>query len=61
VHVQLIGEIVDVKAEEEVLDASGQPDMTKVLPLVYSPSNRTYYGIGAEIGKGFDIGKELMK
>jgi flavin reductase (DIM6/NTAB) family NADH-FMN oxidoreductase RutF len=61
VHVQLIGEIVDVKADENVLDASGQPDMMKVLPLVYSPSNRTYYGIGAEVGKGFDIGKELMK
>lgn len=61
VHTQFIGQIVDVKAEEEVLDGNGVPDATKVLPLVYSPANRTYYGIGAVVGKGFEIGKELMK
>jgi flavin reductase (DIM6/NTAB) family NADH-FMN oxidoreductase RutF len=61
VHTQFIGEIVDVKAEADVLDANGVPDALKVLPLVYSPSNRTYYGLGAIVGKGFDIGKELIK
>jgi flavin reductase (DIM6/NTAB) family NADH-FMN oxidoreductase RutF len=61
VHTQFIGEIIDVKAEEEVLDSNGAPDAAKVLPLVYSPTNRTYYGLGAVIGKGFDIGKELLK
>lgn len=61
VHTQFIGEIIDVKADEEVLDDKGVPDAAKVLPLVYSPANRTYYGIGAVVGKGFDIGKELMK
>ena len=61
VHTQFIGEIVDVKADEEVLNAQGQLDAAKVLPVVYSPATRTYYGLGAEIGKGFDIGKELLK
>lgn len=61
VHTQFIGEIVDVKADEEVLDASGVLDPALVLPLVYSPTNRTYYGLGEAVGKGFEIGKELLK
>lgn len=61
VHTQFIGEIVDVKADEGVLDAQGQLDAARVLPIVYSPATRTYYGLGAVIGKGFEIGKELMK
>lgn len=61
VHTQFVGEIVDVKADESVLDVNGVPDLTKVQPLVYSPSNRAYYGVGELVGKGFDIGKELMK
>jgi len=60
-HTQFIGEIIDVKADEDVLDANGVPDAAKVLPLVYSPANRTYYGLGEVIGKGFDIGKKLLK
>jgi flavin reductase (DIM6/NTAB) family NADH-FMN oxidoreductase RutF len=61
VHTQFIGEIVDVKAEEEVLNARGQLDAAQVLPIVYSPATSSYYGIGAEIGKGFDIGKKFLK
>jgi len=61
VHTQFIGEIMDVKADEDVLDINGVPDAAKVLPLVYSPANRTYYGLGEVIGKGFDMGKRLLK
>lgn len=61
VHTQFIGEIVDVKADEEALTADGIADPAKVLPLVYSPTTKTYYGIGDVVGKGFDIGKDLMK
>jgi flavin reductase (DIM6/NTAB) family NADH-FMN oxidoreductase RutF len=61
VHTQFIGEIVDVKAEEDVLDANGVLDPSKVRPIVYAPSNRTYYGIGEVVGKGFDMGKDLLK
>ncbi|HBA87683.1 MAG TPA: flavoredoxin [Geobacter sp.] len=61
VHTQFIGEIVDIKADESVLDGNGLPDPAKVMPLVYAPTNRTYYALGEMIAKGFDIGKELMK
>jgi flavin reductase (DIM6/NTAB) family NADH-FMN oxidoreductase RutF len=60
-HTQFIGEIVDVKAEENVLAPDGLPDMDKVRPFVFAPGPRTYYKIGGLIGKGFAIGKEFMK
>ena len=60
-HTQFIGEIVDVKAEEDVLDGNGLPDAAKVLPIIYSPSNRSYYSVGALVGKGFEIGKLFIK
>jgi flavin reductase (DIM6/NTAB) family NADH-FMN oxidoreductase RutF len=61
VHTQFIGEIIDVKADAGVLNDQGLLDAAKVLPIMYSPATRTYYGLGAAIGKGFDVGKELLK
>lgn len=61
VHTQFIGEILDIKADEAVLDAKGLPDPAKVKPLVYAPTNRTYYALGEPLAQGFEIGKELMK
>jgi flavin reductase (DIM6/NTAB) family NADH-FMN oxidoreductase RutF len=58
-HTQFVGEIVDVKADEEVLDADGFPDMLKLLPILFSPGNRFYYGVGAPLGLAFSVGKEL--
>lgn len=59
VHTQFIGEIVDVKAEEELL-TDGELDPAKVQPLIYSPTNRLYYGLGPVVGRGFEIGKDLL-
>jgi flavin reductase (DIM6/NTAB) family NADH-FMN oxidoreductase RutF len=61
VHIQFIGEIVNVRADEAVLDANGLPDMLKVRPIVYDPGAKVYYGVGDCIGKAFSIGNELNK
>ena len=58
-HTQFIGEIVDVKADEEVLGDDGVPDMAKVRPLVFAPESRSYYGLGEYLGRAFSIGKKL--
>ena len=52
-----VGEIVDIKAEESVLDESGNPDIEKIRPVIYGTGNRSYYGIGRNIGKAFSIGE----
>ena len=58
-HTQFVGEIVDVKADEEVLDGAGMPDILKVLPIIFAPGNREYYGVGATLGHAFAVGKEI--
>jgi len=57
-HTQFIGEIMDVKADESVLDAEGNPDVEKVRPVIFSPGNRAYHGLGDFLGAAFSIGRE---
>jgi flavin reductase (DIM6/NTAB) family NADH-FMN oxidoreductase RutF len=59
IHTQFIGEIVDIKADEAMLDANGIPDMDKVKPILFAPEIQAYYGVGDFLGKAFSIGKEL--
>ena len=58
-HTQFVGQIVDVKADEAVLEAADQPAIDKVRPVIFSPANRVYYGVGASLGQAFSIGKEI--
>jgi flavin reductase (DIM6/NTAB) family NADH-FMN oxidoreductase RutF len=58
-HTQFVGQILDVKADEETLDSAGLPDILKVLPLIFSPGNREYYGVGSALGHAFAVGKEI--
>lgn len=58
-HTQFVGQILDVKADDSVLDSSGIPEMEKVQPILFSPGNRSYYGVGAPLGQAFEIGKEM--
>lgn len=58
-HTHFVGQIVDVKADEEVLDNKGYPDIEKVKPVVYTPGDRRYHGIGSYLGPGFSLGKKI--
>jgi len=55
-HTQYIGEIMDVKVDEEVLGDNGIPDIQKVKAFLFDPANKNYYGIGKNLGKAFSIG-----
>ena len=57
-HTQFIGEIVDVKADDAVLE-KGVPDMKKVNPILLVPETWLYYGVGNYLGKAFSIGKKI--
>jgi flavin reductase (DIM6/NTAB) family NADH-FMN oxidoreductase RutF len=58
-HTQFVGEILDVKADEEVLGDGGLVDLEKLLPITFAPEVRTYYGLGKCLGKAFSIGKTI--
>jgi len=58
-HTQFIGEVVDIVAEESVLDQGGRLDIEKVRPFLFAPENRAYYGIGEFLGEAFSIGRQV--
>ncbi len=58
-HTQFIGEVIDIKAESSMLDADGNLDIEKVMPVIFTPVSRNYYGIGRSVGKAFSIGKNI--
>ena len=60
-HTEFIGEILDVKAQQTVLDENKMPDVEKVKPLVCSLSDMSYRKVGEIIGKSFSIGKVILK
>jgi hypothetical protein len=43
--------------DPEILAESGMPDMSKLLPILFSPGEQRYYGVGTPIGSAFDVGK----
>lgn len=57
-HTQFVGEVMDVKADKEVLKA-GSLDILKVKPLIFTPDTQEYYGVGKFIGKAFSIGEKI--
>lgn len=59
-HTQFIGEIIDIKADADVLSEDGYPDIMKIKPLIYDTSHRGYHGVGSLLGKAFSVGKGLQ-
>jgi len=60
-HTQFIGEIIDVKADESVLNEQGLPDIEKVKPVIFTPETRNYHKVGAYLGAAFSIGRNVRK
>jgi len=59
-HTQFIGEIVDVKADSDVLGEDGLPDIMKIRPLIYDTGHKGYHGVGEQLGQAFSVGKALL-
>ena len=55
----VIGEIVNVSAEESILDTDGSVDPEKLRPLVFDPVRGAYCVLGEKVGNAFQDGKKL--
>ena len=55
----LIGEIVNVSADESVLDENGKIDPTQLRPITFDPVHNAYLEIGSKVGKAFRDGLAL--
>ncbi len=61
IHVMLVGQIKDVKCDDDKLVDGKNPDPEKILPLLFTPGTRDYHSLGECVGKGFSMGKKFME
>lgn len=56
---RLVGRIVNVSADESVLDGNGKVDVTKLQPITYDPIDHHYLLLGEKAGQAFHDGRNL--
>ena len=60
-HTMLIGEIVDVKADEDILEPGETPDPMKLKSFLFFPGNRNFFSTGGPIGSITDLQKKIPR
>ncbi len=55
----VIGEIINVVADEEVLDENGKVEPSKLNAILYDTFKHGYYIVGEKVGQAFSDGKKL--
>ena len=58
---RVLGEIVDVLADESVLDEKGKIDAGKLHAFAFDQMRHDYYAMGEVVGKAWNAGADLMK
>ena len=54
-----IGEIVNVSADESILDGKGKIDAKKLDPIIYDSVSHAYWSFGEKVGQAFSDGKKI--
>ncbi|AMD17732.1 hypothetical protein TL18_06675 [Methanobrevibacter sp. YE315] len=60
-HTQITGEIVNVRADEDVLDEKSRIIPEKLNPVVFDDVTHSYYEFGERIAKAFKVGLKFRK
>ena len=55
----IVGRIVNVKADEEVLDEKGRVDVTKTRALIFDQFRSGYYVTGEKVCQAWNAGKDI--
>lgn len=56
---RLVGEIINVSADEKILDENGNIDLMELKPITFDPANHTYHVVGEKVGNAFKDGFKL--
>lgn len=56
---RLVGEIVNVSADERILGENGKIDPAKLEPITFDPVNNAYMKLGEKVGNAFKDGMAL--
>lgn len=54
-----LAEIVNVNADESILDEKGNVSLEKFIPISYDPSTHGYYKVEGRVGNAFSDGNKL--
>ena len=57
---RIVGRVVNVLVDEEILGVDGKVDFGKWRPLVYDAAHMTYRVVGEEVGRAWNVGKQLV-
>ena len=57
---RLVGKIVNVSADESVLNKRGKVDPAKLRPITFDPMNNAYLVLGEKVGNAFQDGKKIQ-
>ncbi|MBM6816461.1 MULTISPECIES: flavin reductase family protein [Atopobiaceae] len=57
---RIVGRVVNVLVDEEILGVDGKVDFGKWRPLVYDAAHMTYRVVGEEVGRAWNVGKPLV-
>ncbi len=58
---RVVGKILNVLADEEILTEAGTIDVTKLDALMFDQFQGGYYRIGEKVGRAWNEGKKLIK
>lgn len=56
----LLGQIVNVSADERVVSADGKLDIQQLAPIAFDPANAAYWSLGQKLGNAFSDGKKIQ-
>lgn len=56
----LIGEVVNMSADQSILDAEGKVDLAKLKPIVFDAAAMCYRALGDSVGKAWGAGKKFQ-
>ena len=54
-----LGKIINVSADESILDETGNVTLEKFFPIIYDTAGKNYYKLGEKVGKAWDAGSVL--
>ena len=58
-EIRIVGEVVNMSADERILDENGHIDLGRLQPIMYDSAALAYRAMGDIVGKAFSCGKEL--
>ena len=58
---RVVGEVINMSADESILDAEGKIDLGKLQPVIFDSSKNTYRVVGEKVGDAWGSGKAIQE